>query len=144
MLFLMGIFKIPLIGFVRPKLLSIDKDTVRVSIKLRRRTKNHLNSMYFGVLAVGADIAGGIHAFYFAELAGTKVSLAFKAMKVDFIQRAESDVLFESNDGALVRQAIEVSRESGERINQAVTIRATNAAGELVAAFELVVSVKCK
>jgi acyl-coenzyme A thioesterase PaaI-like protein len=144
MLFLMGLFKIPLIGFVRPKLISIDDDTVRVKIKLRRRTKNHLNSMYFGVLAVGADIAGGIHAFYFAELADTKVSFAFKAMKADFIQRAESDVLFESNDGRLVQQAIQASKESGDRINQTVLVRATNASGELVATFELVVSVKCK
>lgn len=144
MLFLMGVFKIPLIGFVRPRLISIDKDTVRVRIKLRRRTRNHLNSMYFGVLALGADVAGGIHAFYFAELAGTKVSFAFKGMKADFIQRAESDVIFESNDGLLVRQAIEASRKSGERINQPVTVNATNAAGELVATFELVVSVKCK
>lgn len=144
MLFLLGCFKIPLIGFVRPRLVSIDDDTVRVQIKLRRRTKNHLNSMYFGALAVGADIAGGIHAFYFAELADAKVSFAFKGMKADFIKRAESNIIFESNDGKLVQKAIEESRGNGERINQAIQVVASDKNNEIVATFEMIVSVKCK
>ena len=68
LLFLLGRVKIPLIGYTNPKLLSIDAQSVRVRIKLRRRTKNHLNSMYFGALAVGADIAGGIQVFYFSKM----------------------------------------------------------------------------
>lgn len=39
MLFLLGLVKIPIVGFVRPRLISIDDETVRVRIKLRRRTK---------------------------------------------------------------------------------------------------------
>jgi len=144
MLFLLGFFKIPLIGFVRPTLISIDETTVRVGIKLRRRTKNHLNSMYFGALAVGADIAGGIHVFYFAELSGEKVSFAFKGMKADFIKRAESHVVFESNEGKLVKKAIEESKLSGERINQIIMVKAFDAKQEIVATFEMIVSVKCK
>ena len=58
LLFLLGFVKIPMIRFTNPKLLAIDDNSVRVKIKLRRRTKNHLNSMYFGALSVGADIAG--------------------------------------------------------------------------------------
>jgi acyl-coenzyme A thioesterase PaaI-like protein len=143
MLFLLGVFKIPVVGFVRPKLLSINEDQVRVRIKLRRRTKNHLNSMYFGALAVGADVAGGIHAFYFAELAGTKVSFAFKGMKADFIKRAESDIIFQSDEGSLVRSAIESSKLSGERVNQPIQVYAKDLNDEVVATFEMIVSVKC-
>ena len=66
-LFLLGFFKIPIIGFTRPKLITIDEENISVKIKLNRRTKNHLNSMYFGALAVGADIAGGIHVFFFFQ-----------------------------------------------------------------------------
>lgn len=144
MLFLLGCFKIPLVGFVRPRLVSIDDDVVSVRIKLRRRTKNHLNSMYFGALAVGADIAGGIHAFYFAELADTKVSFAFKGMKADFIKRAESDILFESHDGQLVKKTIEDSKTSGERINQSIHVVAKDENNDVVATFEMIISVKCK
>ena len=67
LLFLLGFVKIPMIRYTKPKLLMINDDDVRVKIKLRRRTKNHLNSMYFGALSVGADIAGGIQVFYFSK-----------------------------------------------------------------------------
>ncbi len=33
--------------------------------------------MYFGALAVGADLAGGMHGFYHAKHAQVKISLAF-------------------------------------------------------------------
>jgi acyl-coenzyme A thioesterase PaaI-like protein len=112
LLFLMGLFKIPLIGYVGPKLIEINDETVKVKIRLRRRTKNHLNSMYFGALAVGADIAGGIHVFYYSEIMGEKISFSFKGMKADFLKRAETDVTFESNQGALSKQVKELIRQS--------------------------------
>lgn len=143
-LFLMGFFKIPLIGYVKPKLLLIDDEKIQVQIKLRRRTKNHLNSMYFGALSVGADIAGGIHVFYFAEHTKHKVSFSFKSMKADFLKRAESHVIFQSMDGQLVKEAIEKSKISGERVNQAITVIAIDRNEEIVANFEMTVSVKVK
>lgn len=144
MLLLLGLFKIPMVGFVRPKLLLVDDTTVKVRIRLRRKTRNHLQSMYFGALAVGADIAGGIHAFYFAELSGSKVSFAFKGMQAEFIQRAESDVIFESIEGELVRNAILKSKSTGERVNESINVSAYNLKNEVVAKFQMIVSVKVK
>ncbi len=144
MLFLLGMFKIPMVGFVRPKLLLVDDTRVKVRIKLRRKTRNHLQSMYFGALAVGADIAGGIHAFYFAEISGSKVSFAFKGMQAEFIQRAESHIIFESNEGKLVSDAILKSKLSGERVNESINVSAYNLKNELVAKFQMIVSVKVK
>lgn len=77
-LFLLGKFKIPLLGFTGVKLIGISDSSVEVKIRLRRRTKNHLNSMYFGALAIGADVAGGIHAFYFANVYQKKYPLLLK------------------------------------------------------------------
>jgi acyl-coenzyme A thioesterase PaaI-like protein len=144
MLRLMGCFKIPMIGYVSPKLLRVDDEVVEVKIRLRRRTKNHLNSMYFGALAVGADIAAGIHAFYFSEQLGSKVSFAFKAMQAEFLKRGESDIVFVCGDGALIRKAVEESRSSGERINQEVMVEAMDSNHEIVARFTMTVSVKVK
>jgi hypothetical protein len=142
MLFLLGCFKIRLIGYVRPKLLELNEKEAVVRIKLGRRTKNHLKSMYFGALAVGADISGGIHAFYFAEKFGLKVSFAFKDMQANFLKRAESHVVFKSIDGALVETTVLQSKSSGERVNQPVRVLAYNSENELVAEFTLTVSVK--
>ena len=73
---------------------NLSRDFAKFKIRLRRRTKNHLNSMYFGALAVGADVAGGVHAFYFSEKHNLKVSFAFKGMNAEFIMRAEADCIF--------------------------------------------------
>jgi acyl-coenzyme A thioesterase PaaI-like protein len=142
LLFLLGFMKIPMIRYTKPKLLAIDDNTVRVKIKLRRRTKNHLNSMYFGALSVGADIAGGIQVFYFSKKMDRKVSFAFKGMNAQFLKRAESDIVFESNEGQKIQKAMEKSLIEGSRINDSIMVEAKNDSGEIVATFEMIVSVR--
>jgi acyl-coenzyme A thioesterase PaaI-like protein len=142
LLFLMGMFKIPMIAYLKPRLLELDDQVARVRIRLRRRSKNHLNSMYFGALAVGADVAAGLHAFYFAGKSGKKVSFAFKSVKAEFLKRATSSVVFESTDGPVVEQAIQEAMDSGERVNKMVIVQALNTDGECVATFEMEISVK--
>lgn len=141
-LFLLGLFRIPIIGFVRPKLILIDENKVCVSIGLIRRTRNHLNSMYFGALAVGADIAAGIHVFYFSEKHSKKVSFAFKGMNVQFLKRAETNVFFECVEGQKIENAVIKSIDSGDRINEQVDVIAYNLIGEQVAIFKMTVSLK--
>ena len=142
LLFLLGFVKIPMIRFTNPKLLAIDDNSVRVKIKLRRRTKNHLNSMYFGALSVGADIVGGIQVFYFSKKMDRKVSFAFKGMNAQFLKRAESHIVFESNEGQKIQKAMEKSLKEGSRINDSIMVEAKNDQGEVVATFEMIVSVR--
>lgn len=144
MLWLMGIVKIPMIAYTKPRLIQLDDEQSLVRIKLRRRTKNHLNSMYFGALAVGADVAAGLHAYYFANQAGEKVSFAFKSVKGEFLMRATTDVLFVSKDGELVKQAFDEAKSTGERVNQIVQVEGRNTQDEIVATFDMEVSVKLK
>jgi acyl-coenzyme A thioesterase PaaI-like protein len=143
-LFLLGKFGIPMLGFARPKLLSIDEDEVRMKIKLSRRTKNHLKSMYFGALAVGADTAAGLHAFYLSEKEGLKLSLAFKAVQGQFLKRAETDIIFVCKQGKIVSKIMEESKKTGERINQDLLVEAFNLQDEVVATFIMTLSIKIK
>lgn len=142
MLFLLGLVKIPMIGFIRPKLIEVNNKTVKVRIRLRRKTKNHLRSMYFGALAVGADIAGGIHVFYFSEIKGVKTSFAFKGIKAEFLKRPETDVTFICSEGKLIESLLEQSIQSKERINHPVQVIAMDTNNEVVATFEMVISLK--
>lgn len=144
LLFLLSRFKIPMIGYVRPKLLLLNDTDVEVKIRLRRRSKNHLNSMYFGALAIGADVAAGIHTFYFSEKLGLKVSFAFKGMHAEFIKRAESDIVFKCNQGDVIKQAILKSDTEKVRVNETVIVNAVDVNKEIVAKFEMIVSVKVK
>ncbi len=142
MLRLLAWTKIPLIAFVRPKLLVLNANQCELRIPLRRRTKNHLASMYFGALCVGADIAGGFLVFYHADLLKRKVSFAFKSMSVDFLKRAETAVTFVCEEGKLIEDLMKIALESGERQNQVVEIKALNTQKEVVALFKMELSFK--
>ena len=106
-IFLLGRFKIPMIGYTKPKLLDINDTAVKVKVRLRRRTKNHLNSMYFGALSVGADITGGFLALPAIKNSNRKIALIFKDFNAKFLKRAESDVHFVCEDGKAVKNLVE-------------------------------------
>jgi hypothetical protein len=142
---LFGLFKVPLIGYCRPRVTSIDEDSVAITIPLRRRTRNHLGSMYFGALAVGADLAGGSLAVFLAEQRKLKISLAFKSVSGEFYKRPEHDVVFTCNDGRAIAAMIAEAEASSERINRSVHVNAhcpAQIADEVVASFELMLSIK--
>lgn len=142
---LFSLTKVPLIAYVNPKIMVCDDKKVVVKIKLNRRTKNHLNSMYFGALAIGADISGGFLAAQIANEKKIRMSLAFKSMQANFLKRPEKDVLFTCLDGELIQQMLTESQVSKERINREVNIVATcpeTFGDEPVATFTLTLSIK--
>ena len=98
-----GLLKVPLIWLCRPKVIEHTDERIEVVIRLRRRTKNHLGSMYFGALAIGADITGGFLAMDPIKESGRQIQLIFKDFKADFLKRPEGDVHFYCNDGLAVR-----------------------------------------
>lgn len=136
---------VPMIGYCQPEILTLNQQTVEIKIPLTTATKNHLNSMYFGALAVGADAAGGFLAISKSEQLGQKISLAFKAVKAEFLARPEDDVVFVCHDGELIDQMLAETMDTGLRVNQPVTITAlcpTLNGDQPMAIFELTLSVK--
>ena len=100
--------------------------------------------MYFGALAVGADTAAGIHALYYAEMMGVNLSFAFKAVEGEFLKRAETDVLFVSDQGEDIAKWIEESIQTKSRISRPVEVQALNSYREIVATFKMTISLKVK
>jgi hypothetical protein len=140
-----GTFKVAMIAYVKPRLIKLTDSDIIICLPLNRRTRNHLHSMYFGALSVGADLAGGLHGFYHADLAKCKVSLVFKSFRAQFLVRPESDVYFVSTMGETVKAMIEESKITGQRINKPISIKAyTNytTKPEGVADFVLELSIK--
>ena len=87
-----------MIFYCRPKILVASSESTKVLIPLKRRTKNHLGSMYFGALSVGADFTAGLLVLSSIKKNKSKAKLIFKDFKADFIRRATSDVTFICND----------------------------------------------
>ena len=141
-----GLMRIPLIFFCRPIVVSISDTKLEVKIKLNRRTKNHLNSMYFGVLSVGADVTGGFLAMKLIRNNQSRISLIFKDFHADFLKRAEGDVHFICEDGLAIKNLVEVAEQTGERQNLPLHITATvpSISNESVAEFILTLSLKKK
>lgn len=143
-LWLFGWFKIPMIAFCRPKIVTWNEETVVIRIRRSRRTNNHLKSMYLGALMVGADLAAGLHAFAFSVSDKKKISLAFKSCNAQFIKRPETDVFFEAKAGAIVREMIDRSQKSQERVNEIISVTIHDTHGELVASVDMELSLKVK
>ena len=141
-----GILKVPLIWYCRPKVIEHTDEKIEIKIALKRRTRNHLGSMYFGVLAVGADITGGFLAMDPIKESGRNITLIFKDFKADFLKRPEGDVHFICNDGIAVRELVKKATESGERHNYELNIEASvpSLSTDIVAKFELTLSLKDK
>ena len=142
-----GLLKVPAIFFVRPTVVRLTDEACEVRIPLNRRTKNHWGSMYFGVLAIGADCAGGLMTIYLSRKNGQKVSLIFKGFKAEFLKRPEGDTHFICKDGALIRKLIREAVKKKKRVNHPITIIATTpkkTGNEPVAKFELILSLKAQ
>ena len=144
---LFGFMKVPLIFWVSPSVIKMDDKECIIKIPLNRRTKNHLNSMYFGVLCTGADIAGGLVAMNEITASKKKIALSFKDFKADFLKRAEGDVYFIVTQIPEIKQFVSEVIKSGERKNYSVQIKAVVPSinpDEVVANFSLTLSLKAK
>jgi acyl-coenzyme A thioesterase PaaI-like protein len=145
---LFGWLKIPLLASVRPSVVELSETRCMVRIPLRRWTRNHLGSMYFGALAIGADCAGGLLAMDQIKRSGAQVSLVFKAFQASFLRRPESDVYFICEEGAAIRDHVQRALDSEERITEPIHIQAamklSDGSFEPVAEFTLELSLKRK
>jgi acyl-coenzyme A thioesterase PaaI-like protein len=138
---------IPLIGFCSPRIIRMDSSTLEVTMPHNWRTKNHLGSIYFGALAIGADLAGAFLVFSKAKARGVNANFAFKDVQGQFLKRPEAQVHFISHDGAVIDAMIDASLASGERINKPVSVVVTCPSlygDEPMATFTLTLSVKAK
>ena len=146
LLWMLGAFKIRMISFVMPKVVDISNEKVVMKIPFNRRTKNHLNSIYLGAFAVGADLVSGLPIAYMAREEKTKISLAFKNMSSQYYKRATSTVFFEVKNMRQFVEMLSESKQSGERVTKDIPVEIYTHYGkeeqELVAEFVMGLSIK--
>lgn len=111
-------WNIPLIWWIRPTVLEMGTSRTVIEIKLQRRTRNHLKSMYFGAIAIGSELVVATKAVQAIHESKRKVDFVFKDFKIDFLKRAEGDVHFICDSGAAVTQLVQKAIASGERETQ--------------------------
>ena len=142
---LFALLKIPLIALARPRVLADDPGRCAIRIPLTWLTKNHVGSLYFGVLCIGADLAGGLIVMNMIRARRSRVSFLFKDFQADFLKRAEGATVFTCEDGPRLAQLLESAETSGERQEGIVRVTATvpdKLGDEPVAEFRLTISMK--
>lgn len=112
--------RIPLLSFCNPQLLDIEPKS-RVTIPLNFITKNHLRTMYFGALTMGAELSVSVPILEAISIQKKPISFVFKDFKCQFLKRADSAVIFEFADVTRSRAAIEKALATGERLNETFT-----------------------
>jgi acyl-coenzyme A thioesterase PaaI-like protein len=144
---MLGTTMIPSLGFVRPKITAIDDQSIRVRIPLGRRSKNHLGSMYFGVLAAGADTAAGFLTLRHIRRIDPDITLIFKDFQAEFLQRVDGHGIFVCEQGEVLAAAVRQAADSGERVNITTELACLVEGKEdtgAAARFRLTVSLKRK
>lgn len=144
MIYLLTFFKIPIIAFMKPKVLELSEEKSVVQIRLKRRTKNHLGAMYFGALTVGAELTCALKAVELVFLKKKPINFVFKDFKADFLKRADGDVHFICQQTKDVENLINKAIQSGDREEQLIRGKAYQVTNfnEPIMTFELTLSLK--
>lgn len=142
---LYGLLKIPLLSFVNPKCVELTPTRSVIKIKLGRRTKNHLNVMYFGALGIGAELSVAITAVVAIHESGKKIDFIFKDFNANFLKRCDGDVHFVCDEADQVRALIAKAAKTTERLEQTFKAYSTvpsTSGDEKVAVYEITLSVR--
>lgn len=144
MLNLFGLVKIPLLTFVTPRMVVLGQSRVVVKIPLNYRTKNHLNVMYFGALAIGAELSIAAAVVQEIQTRKLRVDFIFKDFQANFLRRADGDVHFICDEVDKVRELVLRAADSTERLEYAFEGHAEvpSAGPEIVMKYKLTLSVK--
>jgi hypothetical protein len=145
LLWLFTFVKIPLVFWLRPRILAISGLHAVVMMRFRRRTRNHVNSMYFGVLCAGGELAAGALTMNLLRKQKDKYSFIFKDFYAEFLKRCEANVHFTCNEGQVIAETIEKARQTKERQNVTLNVTGTVPAeygDEPVCKFKLTLSIK--
>lgn len=118
-------FNIPLICWLRPRILVMNNTQAEIQMPLTRRTRNHVRSMYFGAICVGVDLVPGALAMHLIKQQKEKITFVFKDFHAEFLHRCEGDVHFTCDGGALIADAIKKAAETSERQNVTLNVIAT-------------------
>lgn len=107
-----SLLRVPLLGILRPKVVTLNAQEARVRIPFSFLARNHVGSMYFGALAIGAELAVALRVVEAMLVHKTPVTFIFKDFKCEFLKRAEGPTDFccleVTEIDALIKKALEL------------------------------------
>ncbi len=87
-------------------------------VRLGMKTRNHLKVMYFGALAMGAELSIALKAITSIQESGQRIDFIFKDFQCEFLKRADGHVHFVCDEADKVEALIGKAADSSERLSQ--------------------------
>lgn len=109
---------IPLLAFITPRVVTLDDNRAEVRVRLDRRSQNHLKVMYFGALAMGAELSIALKALQAIPRSGKKIDFIFQDFQAEFLKRADGHVHFICDEAAGVQDLINRAAASPDRLSE--------------------------
>lgn len=114
----LSFFKVPLLFATSPKIIELTDTTTTVYLPLKRKNKNHVGSMYFGALAMGAELSVALMAIKGTQESKHKVTFIFKDFTAQFLKRADKGVYFTCEEAGEAMALVKEAEGSSERVEK--------------------------
>jgi len=122
---------------------ELTADAATVTIRFGYLTKNPFRSIYFGCLAMAAELASGVQGLVHSQ-DGSPVSMLVVGLEAEFTKKAVGQIAFRCDDGPAIARAVQEARATGEPRTVTATSTGTDEAGDTVATFRITWSFKAK
>jgi hypothetical protein len=107
-------FKLPSAFFCGVRVVSTPEKQTVVKVRHRWINQNPFNSLYWAVQGMASEFASGILVMQDIANSNRKISMLVTHQQGRFTKKATGKILFECNDGLLIKDAIQKSIETGE------------------------------
>jgi acyl-coenzyme A thioesterase PaaI-like protein len=144
-LFRIGIATMPMMRYVRPKLVELSDERAVVRIDVSRRSRNGYHSLFLGALAAGGDCVAGLFPMNFMFETGHRTMPLVKSVSSEYYKRVNSYAHFTCTQGNELYQLCNEVVTSGERREIVVHVIVTAPAefgAEPVARISQVMSIR--
>ena len=107
-----------MIFFARPRIANIDDKESRIILPFKRRNRNHVGSLYIGVLTIGADLCVGLLAMQHIRQINPKIVVIFKDLSCEYLKKAMGPTEFICLQGEEIAELVKNAGETGQRQTQ--------------------------
>lgn len=114
----LSIVKVPLLAACTPQVVELSDQKTAIKVRLDWRTQNHLGVMYFGALAMGAELSIALKAIEQIRISKKQIDFIFKDFRAEFLKRADGHVHFVCEQADKVSAMVQKSLGSDDRLSE--------------------------
>jgi len=137
-------FKLPSAWIAGVRVKEINDSKAVITAKHRWLNQNPFGSMYFAVLAMGAELSTGILVMKKIHDSKKQISMLVTHNEATFTKKARGRIKFICEDGGLINKHLQHTIQTGEGVKMSLISKGYDETGDLVCQFSFQWSIKRK